>query len=118
MASVKVAWHYNKGEAVFVIIPAKIVQQWGTDADSLYLFDIYPAAETPIEGVDTGLLVEGIRRAGGPDPVWIRDREEAVERVVRESGPGDLILTLGAGDVWNLGEEVLLALTRLRGEQG
>lgn len=82
------------------------------DAHMLYLLDIYAASEDPIEGVDSGLIIQEINKTEGPEVEWVRDHDEAVDRVVRESFPGDLILTLGAGDVWRLGEEIFLRLTR------
>lgn len=82
------------------------------DAHMLYLLDIYAASEDPIEGVDSGLIIQEINKTEGPAVEWVRDHDEAVDRIVRESLPGDLILTLGAGDVWRLGEEIFLRLTR------
>ena len=86
------------------------------DADRLFLLDIYAASEKPIDGVDTGLLAEAIGEAGGPEPVWVRDRLEAAEIVAEESRPGDLVVTLGAGDVSRSGDEILDALERRLGD--
>ncbi|MFH1277830.1 MAG: UDP-N-acetylmuramate--L-alanine ligase [Candidatus Eisenbacteria bacterium] len=87
-------------------------------ADRLFLLDIYPASETPIPGVDSGLLAKAIREAGGDDPEWIRERSDAAERVAAESAEGDVIVTLGAGDVSRSGEAILEAIGRREGGGG
>ena len=79
------------------------------DADVLVLLDIYPAGEKPIEGITSDLLAEKIKaeKHGG---VIRSDKEGAVKYVVSEMKKGDILLTLGAGDVWKLGEKVLETL--------
>jgi UDP-N-acetylmuramate--alanine ligase len=79
------------------------------DADVLVLLDIYPAGEKPIEGITSDVLAEKTRRAGNREVIR-RDKEGAVEYVLSEMKKGDVLLTLGAGDVWKLGEKVLEAL--------
>jgi UDP-N-acetylmuramate--alanine ligase len=76
------------------------------DADVLVLLDIYPAGEKPIEGITSDLLAEKIRLHGQREVVRT-DREGAVKYIVSEMKKGDILLTLGAGDVWKLGEKVL-----------
>lgn len=76
------------------------------DADVLVLLDIYPAGEKPIEGTTSDVLAEKIKREGRRE-VFRRDKEGAVEYVLSEMKKGDFLLTLGAGDVWKLGEKVL-----------
>jgi UDP-N-acetylmuramate--alanine ligase len=76
------------------------------DADVLVLLDIYPAGEKPIEGVTADVLAEKIRSTGHRE-VLRRDKEGAVEYVLSEMKKGDVLLTLGAGDVWKVGEKVL-----------
>jgi UDP-N-acetylmuramate--alanine ligase len=76
-------------------------------ADALVLMDIYPAAEEPIAGVNSGALVKRIKRSD----VLLVERKEDVLKLLRERlKEGDTLLTLGAGDVWKVGEEVLVAL--------
>jgi UDP-N-acetylmuramate--alanine ligase len=76
------------------------------DADVLVLLDIYPAGEKPVKGVTSDLLAEKIRGEGHRE-VFRGDKEGAVEYVLSEMTKGDILLTLGAGDVWKLGEKVL-----------
>lgn len=77
-----------------------------TDADKVVLMDIYSAGEEPIQGVNSEALCAGIRRTN-VDIEHIRDRADILALLVRELREGDVLLTLGAGDVWKLGEEFL-----------
>jgi UDP-N-acetylmuramate--alanine ligase len=75
------------------------------DADVLYLMDIYPAGEDPITGVTSKRLAKEILRH---HPVrYIAEREELLAVLKKETKAGDLLLTLGAGDVWKIGEAFL-----------
>jgi UDP-N-acetylmuramate--alanine ligase len=76
-------------------------------ADSLVVMDIYAAGEKPIPGVSGQALYEGIRKHGHKDVTFISDREKIVEHMVSVLKKGDLMITLGAGDVWKLGEQVV-----------
>lgn len=76
------------------------------DADKVILMDIYPAGESPIEGIDSEVLFRGIK-ARGKEIEYIRDREELIGYLGKELKAKDMLLTLGAGDVWKIGEEFL-----------
>jgi len=78
-----------------------------TDADTLLLLDIYPASEKPIEGITTEVLAQRIAGAGKGRLAYVPSFAEAVERVVAHAQSGDLILTLGAGSVSQLGPVIL-----------
>jgi len=75
--------------------------------DSLYLMDIYAASEAPIEGVDSEALLVRMKSVGVTNVVYVSDRDELVKRVLNDINPGDVLVTLGAGDVYKLGEEIL-----------
>ncbi|MFQ5329512.1 MAG: UDP-N-acetylmuramate--L-alanine ligase [Thermodesulfobacteriota bacterium] len=77
------------------------------DADSLVVTDIYPAGEEPIEDVSSMALFEGIKAHGHKDVIYIPELNDVVEYLVKRLSPGDLIVTLGAGDIWEVGERVL-----------
>jgi UDP-N-acetylmuramate--alanine ligase len=79
------------------------------DADVLYLMDIYPAGEDPIPEVSSRRLYEALRARGHADVRFIGSDDEAL-RVAADSHPGDVIATLGAGDIYKLGDEILAAL--------
>jgi UDP-N-acetylmuramate--alanine ligase len=75
-------------------------------AEIVLVSEIYPAGEAPIPGVTAQLIVDSIRKyqAG---PVELVSREKMVERLLELVRPGDLVITLGAGDIWKMGEEFL-----------
>jgi UDP-N-acetylmuramate--alanine ligase len=68
--------------------------------------DIYPAGEKPLPGVNSELLYRGIKDTG-KDIEYIRGREEILDYLGAELKEGEMLLTLGAGDVWKIGEEFL-----------
>jgi len=80
------------------------------DADVLILTDIYPAGEAPIEGVTADALASRIRRHGQRDVTWISDRDKLCEHLESALQPGDILVTLGAGNVWQVGEAMLARL--------
>jgi UDP-N-acetylmuramate--alanine ligase len=80
------------------------------DADSLILLDIYSAGEKPIEGVSSATLVEKIKKAGHGGVLYPKNREEAIGHIISNMKRGDIFLTLGAGDVWKIGDEILSRL--------
>ncbi len=80
------------------------------DADRLYIADVYPAGEEPIAEVSARRLYEALRARGHLDVRYLGDDPEPAARVAAESAGGDLIVTLGAGDIYQLGEAVLRAL--------
>jgi UDP-N-acetylmuramate--alanine ligase len=82
-------------------------------ADSVFVMDIYAASEKPIEGVTAEALVERIRRFGHRGVEYVGTLDAGVDALLRSAGEGDLILTLGAGNVWQAGEK---ALQQLRAE--
>ena len=79
-------------------------------ADVLLVADIYAASEDPIEGITSEVLVEKIDRFGHHQVEYIGALSEAVERLKSIAQPGDLILTLGAGNVYQAGDELLKVL--------
>jgi UDP-N-acetylmuramate--alanine ligase len=77
------------------------------DADALILTDIYPAGEDRIEGVEAKALAEGLREYGHKDVTYLADKMEIVEQLLRMISPGDLVITLGAGDIWQVSDELV-----------
>ena len=72
------------------------------EADFVFVTDIYPAGEKPIPGVTSKLILDGIAKAG----VACAPLSSALD-AARQLREGDVVLTLGAGDVWKLGEDLL-----------
>jgi UDP-N-acetylmuramate--alanine ligase len=83
-------------------------------ADVLLLADIYPASEEPIAGITSEALALAIAERGHRHVAYAGDLKAATERLTEEAREGDVVLTLGAGSVWVVGEELLRR--RARGE--
>ena len=85
------------------------------DADLLVLTDIYPAGEEPRPGVTGRLLVDSTLAADpGRSLLWAPTLDDVVEQLVDVLAPGDLLMTVGAGDVTTVGPRVLERLTQER----
>ncbi len=76
------------------------------DADVLVLTEIYAASEEKIEDVSGALLADRIRGAGHSNVVFLPTKEEVVQAVAGLAKPGDMVVTLGAGDVHKIGEDL------------
>ena len=77
-------------------------------SDLVMLLPIYPAGEKEIKGIDSPALCKGIRIHGHKEVIYADGLENSVSLLKGILKQGDILLTLGAGDVWKVGEEVLL----------
>jgi UDP-N-acetylmuramate--alanine ligase len=82
------------------------------DADSVLVLDIYPASEPPIPGITSELLANRITEDGGQEALHVASFGEAATLASAAAKSGDMILTLGAGSIWQLGPQVLEQLER------
>ncbi len=76
-------------------------------ADIVFVTDIYPAGEDPIPGLDGAVVQDALVRHGHPDARYEKDHGRIVKRLEEILQPGDLVLTLGAGDVWKIGDRLV-----------
>jgi UDP-N-acetylmuramate--alanine ligase len=76
-------------------------------ADAVFVTDIYAAGEAPIAGVSGQKLADAIRAAGHPSVVCVEKRADLAATVQPTLQSGDLVVTLGAGDIWKAGIELL-----------
>src|ERR1035437_9112458 len=76
-------------------------------ADSVFVMDIYAASEQPIEGVTAEALADRIRQFGHRGVEYVGSADGGVDALLAAADDGDLVLTLGAGNVWQAGEKVL-----------
>jgi UDP-N-acetylmuramate--alanine ligase len=81
-----------------------------SDSDVVYLMDIYPAGERTIEGVNSKVLFDHIKKTGHAGVVYFSDKDKLIENLLLRLKQGDVVFTLGAGDVWKVGEEILRKL--------
>jgi len=87
-------------------------------ADELILMDIYPAGEDPIAGVSSGGLQESLIARGQKNVLHIQAFDNIVEHLVSMVRPKDTVLTLGAGNVWKIGEALGKRLKSRRTTKG
>ncbi|BCV24691.1 UDP-N-acetylmuramate--L-alanine ligase [Gelria sp. Kuro-4] len=83
-------------------------------ADELIITGIYSAGETPIAGVSSELIVDAVAAQDGPQPVYIPELKHIVPYLLERVRPGDLVLTVGAGNIWTVGEELVAALSQVK----
>jgi UDP-N-acetylmuramate--alanine ligase len=76
-------------------------------ADVLIIMPLYEAGEEPIPGIDSKFLFQGIRDHGHRAVILCKSKEDAVPVLIDEIRHGDVVLTLGAGDVYMVGSEVM-----------
>ena len=79
-------------------------------ADTVALLDIYAASEPPIEGVTSAALADRLRAFGHREAYLAGTIDKAVEMVAARVQPGDAVVTLGAGNVWQAGDKLLAKL--------
>jgi len=78
-------------------------------ADEVLLLPVYAAGEPPIEGVDAGLIAASAKNAGVPSLRMLSVVAEAVSALSGRVQPSDLIVTLGAGNVWQAADQLVAA---------
>lgn len=80
------------------------------DADAVFMTEVYPAGEQPIPGVSGAILADTVRSAGHPSVTFIEQKETLPDQVLPFLKSGDLVLTMGAGDIWKAGTGILARL--------
>ena len=88
------------------------------DADHVWVMDVYAAGEAPIEGVGGRTIVDAAQAHGSKQVLYAASGAAAVAAAVAAARPGDTILTLGAGDVSKLADEVVRLLQPATGGKG
>lgn len=80
------------------------------DADAVFMTEVYPAGEQPIPGVSGARLADSIKSAGHPAITFVEQKETLPDQVLPCLKAGDLVLTMGAGDIWKAGTGILARL--------
>jgi len=80
------------------------------NADVLVLTDVYPAREEPIQGVNGELIVNAAKELGHKQVHYVPDKKAVPKFLMDIKQPGDIIITMGAGDIWKFGEEFIAQL--------
>jgi UDP-N-acetylmuramate--alanine ligase len=76
-------------------------------ADHVVVCPIYAAGEQPLDGLDHHRVAEGLRTHGQRSVVVVEDLDEAVQHLRQEMKPGDIVITLGAGNVNRICDDLL-----------
>lgn len=82
------------------------------DADILILTDVYSAGEQPIEGANAARLADEVRRHGQKDVTYLGNRELIPQHLAKVVKEGDIVITLGAGTIWQQGEALVSLLSQ------
>ncbi len=80
------------------------------EAELVYVTDVYAAGEEPIAGATAEALVQSMREHGHTGVRYVPKRADVAAALAPELRAGDILITLGAGDVWMVGEEALASL--------
>lgn len=118
-ATLKAAVQVKTGRVVSVFQPhrysrtAILGERFGeafADADIIIISDLYSAGEHPIEGVSAETIISAIERHDGREVIYLPTKTDIVNFLVPTVRPGDMVLTMGAGDIWNAGVELVARL--------
>jgi UDP-N-acetylmuramate--alanine ligase len=87
------------------------------DADEVVVLDVFSAGETPVPGISGRTVVRSVKECDpGADIEFMPNRTEVVQHMAGTARPGDLIVTMGAGDVTVLGPSIVEALKARQNE--
>ena len=82
-------------------------------ADSVTFMDVYPAGEAPVPGVSGKTFMNVVLdHAGHPDAEYVAHRVDVAQAMLAKAKPGDLVITMGAGDVTAMGPQIIDALNK------
>ncbi len=79
-------------------------------SDVLVVTDVYPAREEPIQGVTGELISNAAKRFGHKEVHYVADKKDVPAFLAKTTKPGDIVITMGAGDIWKYGEEFVKLL--------
>jgi UDP-N-acetylmuramate--alanine ligase len=83
-------------------------------SDVLLVTDVYPAREEPIQGVTGELIANAAKQYGHKDVHYIPDKKNVPSTLLTLTKPNDIVITMGAGDIWKYGAEFLQQLMHQR----
>jgi len=81
-------------------------------SDVLVVTDIYPAREEPIDGITGRLISDNARTIGHKNVIYIQNKEDIPTNIAEITKPDDLVITMGAGDIWKFNDMIFQELTK------
>ena len=93
-----------------------LLEQFGRcfyQADQLVIGPIYPAGEKPIPGITGESIVESAKKYGHKNVRYIPEKINILEHILSIVKPGDMVFTMGAGDIWQVGENLIEKLKKM-----
>ena len=121
-AVLKAARQASRGRVIAVVQPHRytrlrdLFEDFCTccnEADSVIVAEVYPAGETPIEGITRDALVDGLRARGHRSVIPLPDAADLARLVAEIAAPGDIVVCLGAGSITNWAHLLPEELARL-----
>ena len=82
------------------------------NSDVFVCTDVYPAREKPIEGISGEIIANATKKLGHKNVHYIKDKNEIPEKLMQIKKKDDIIITMGAGDIWKYGEEFVSLLNK------
>ena len=80
------------------------------NSDIFICTDIYPAREEPIPGVDGSIVAEAARKFGHKNVIYLPRKEDVPAKLMELAEKDDIVITMGAGDIWRYGEKFVSML--------
>src|SRR5690606_26633477 len=77
------------------------------ETDVLIVTDIYPSREQPIEGVTGKLITDTANQFGHKNVRYVENKKDVPAKLKEIAQPGDIVITMGAGDIYRFGEELV-----------
>lgn len=84
------------------------------NSDIFICTDVYPAREEPINGVSGELITEAAKKFGHKNAIYIKDKNDIPKKLLELKKDGDIIVTMGAGDIWKYGEKFVELVKNLK----
>ncbi|MHB1686577.1 MAG: UDP-N-acetylmuramate--L-alanine ligase [Ignavibacteriaceae bacterium] len=75
------------------------------NSDVFICTDVYPAREEPIHGVSGELIAEAAKKFGHKKVIYVKDKNDIPKKLLELKKDGDIVVTMGAGDIWKYGEK-------------
>jgi UDP-N-acetylmuramate--alanine ligase len=77
---------------------------------------VYPAREKPISGITGEMIYKELDRLGHANAYYVPDLDDVIEKLDQIVQPGDLVITLGAGNIWRYSEKYIQHLSKAKTE--